>query len=681
MTVDGRTLYSRVVDPECRLVDDSAAVELRSALRRVDRSVESLDGRRRGIREWASAETTRFRELVGAEEDGYCRHLMVREVASSCAPLAILLGAWLSGLSSPDNADDPLTLRLLAVYAADVGVGKPYASRGSEYRNLLRKLGLSELAGPAARLALHGRVPTEAFTFPASLMAMSRRPEDFGPELLGADLCLRTMGLLPALAAARDELPELVDWAALDPAPTAGEVHRVAAASAAERVGFGFDWAGDAVRRWSEQLRRRLHTVREPSHLMAELLRRRAREGSVYHQSFRLAGRPLAEWLRMAQEDPHPLMEVLRESRLLRPGDADRSPLVNGMLGPRGPMFRIFSADDVLVIRRWIDSLGDRASDAPTRVETPPPASIVAAVPGEPVTSGRARFDVREAYRLLQPRALNSAVHAFAVHYVRQWLAGARHGVKRGGVPLPATWPGGGLRPWLLEQHDRHAQQFEAADAAPQGRDELVDSSVQLAPLTLIDGAWLRGFTDYELAATDVGYRLFDTYWDELGNGEPDLNHPRIYRELLASMGVALPPTGSEEFATWPGFRDESFALPVYWLSIGHFPRTFMPEILGLNLAMELSGVGGSYRQAHRALRAHGFSTRFVDIHNTIDNVATGHSAWAADAIDSFMAGGQVPPDGRARAETWGRIRVGFRSLTPPTTTWARWVRRLAGTH
>jgi hypothetical protein len=108
--------------------------------------------------------------------------------------------------------------------------------------------------------------------------------------------------------------------------------------------------------------------------------------------------------------------------------------------------------------------------------------------------------------------------------------------------------------------------------------------------------------------------------------------------------------------------RDESFRLPVYWLSLGRFPRTCLPEVLGMNLAMELSGVGGSYRRARIALAAHGFSTRFVDIHNTIDNIASGHTAWAADAIHSYMT--SLP--GAAVNQVWARVRLGFRSLSPP---------------
>ena len=183
----------------------------------------------------------------------------------------------------------------------------------------------------------------------------------------------------------------------------------------------------------------------------------------------------------------------------------------------------------------------------------------------------------------------------------------------------------------------------------------------------LLDGSLLHGFTDYQQVATDIGRLLFRTYWDELGDCRPERNHPRIYRQLLEEMGVDLPPTASWAFASSDRLDDRSFELPVYWLSIGRRPRTFTPEILGLNLAMELSGVGGSYRSARLALRRHGFSTRFVDIHNTIDNVAAGHTAWAADAVDTFIATIGDTHGRAAQLDAWERVRVGFVSLDPPS--------------
>jgi hypothetical protein len=81
-----------------------------------------------------------------------------------------------------------------------------------------------------------------------------------------------------------------------------------------------------------------------------------------------------------------------------------------------------------------------------------------------------------------------------------------------------------------------------------------------------------------------------------------------------------------------------------------------------MNLAMELSGVGGSYRTARRFLKHYGFPTIFVDLHNTIDNVAAGHSAWAAEAIDAHL---EAASDYVDIVEEWQRVRTGYESLAP----------------
>jgi hypothetical protein len=84
-----------------------------------------------------------------------------------------------------------------------------------------------------------------------------------------------------------------------------------------------------------------------------------------------------------------------------------------------------------------------------------------------------------------------------------------------------------------------------------------------------------------------------------------------------------------------------------------------------LNLAMELSGVGGSYRNGIDTLRHHGFDPCFVVLHNNIDNVSTGHTRMAIDAIkchmDEMFARGGTP----LVEEHWRRIWTGYRALAP----------------
>nr|WP_246870949.1 iron-containing redox enzyme family protein [Pantoea ananatis] len=216
-----------------------------------------------------------------------------------------------------------------------------------------------------------------------------------------------------------------------------------------------------------------------------------------------------------------------------------------------------------------------------------------------------------------------------------------------------------------MAEHDAHGEAFSKSDpkALPE-REEVIHSTLQLAPLTLIDGSWLQGFTDIRLASSTVGYSLFRTYWDELGNGIWELNHPKIYRDVLKQMDIYLPPTGSWSFAFDDRLEESSFELPVYWLSIGKFPVRYQAEILGMNLAMELSGVGGGYLSARRFLKHYGFSTAFVDLHNTIDNVQTGHSAWAAEAIEAML---RRTPEHQQEA-VWQRVCIGYESLAPRST-------------
>jgi len=630
---------------------------------------------------WAREARRDFEAVASAYEDEQdARARLARELLLQSAPLASVLGAWLQGMSAPGVFEDPVALRVLTLLAEDAGVGRPSASRWSQFGLLLHRHGMPEAAAHAGLAASHD-VEEAAFALPAALLAISRRADVRAAQIAGIDLVLRNVGLMPAWAHLRSLEPDAIDWRRLDlGAPTWLEgIDPVALAAATahdyeglgperrREVAAGADWALRALRRRHEELLEHCRATLDPERAMAALLRKRAREGRVYHQAVQLAGRSLSAWLQDAIEDPRPLLDVLRDSPLVRPGDGARSPLTTGLVGPHGPMFRIFTPADLAIITRWIDALPRRGSEPAGAAATPTPAP--AAAPDRRTAEeddGVAPRDLREAYFLLQGRSIPTATRAFAVRYARTWLAGAAYSLDRTPRSLPRAWGEGRLRPWLLDQHDRHGDEFEAGkDTEVPPREAVIDSTLQLAPLTLIDGAWLQGYTDIRLASSRVGFPLLHTYWDELGNGEPELNHPRIYRKVLREMGVTLPPTGSLEFARDPRLREESFRLPVFWLCLGKLPVTLEPEILGLNLAMELSGVGGSYRRARTVLEHYGFDTHFVDIHNTIDNVSTGHSAWAADSIDAYMqsiadAGG----DDRVAAE-WQRVRVGFEALEP----------------
>ncbi len=680
-----RDAYRQALDPEAPLAM-SWIDGLRSATGTTTQESEDT-ARQTAARAsaWSRGAVCDVGVIFGGDDVvGDDRERLVRELLLQSAPLATVLGAWLQGMSAPGVFEDPVQLRVMASLADDVGVGRPDSSRWSQFVLLLHRHGLTGLSDPA-HLAASQAIEDTAFALPAALLAVSRRADVLATQIAGIDLVLRHVGLMPAWAHQRSLEPDAVAWSRLDLSqaswiatlnPVAhadATAHDYAALGAEHRqqVAEGAAWALSAVSRWHEQLLAHCGVTLDPEREMAALMRKRAREGRVYHHAFELAGRSLSEWLQTAMEDPLPLLDALRASRLIRPGDSKRSPLTTSLVGSRGPMFRVFTPEDLSIIERWIDALPARA---PAEAQATPPARAVATTPPYAAAPERrplqddhgvAPRNVRDAYFLLQGRSIPTATRNFAIRYARRWLADAAHSLDRTERSLPRAWPETGLRPWLLDQHDRHGDEFESATTTIPAREAVIDSTLQLAPLTLIDGAWLQGFTDIGLASSHVGFPLFHTYWDELGNGDAELNHPRIYRHVLREMGVTLPPTGSREFARDPRLREESFRLPVYWLCLGKLPRTLEPEILGLNLAMELSGVGGSYRQARTVLAHYGFSTRFVDIHNTIDNVSTGHSAWAADSVHAYMESVAMRgPEARVTAE-WQRVRVGYESLEP----------------
>lgn len=692
-----RWAFTELLDPEAKLFSVPLDLGLAQEQAAVDHDAGDgfLDQLEHDASAWAAAETGRYRVVLDRSAGAGDRNALVRRVLLDCAPFALVSGAWLQWACSPVNVDTEIGMRLLSLYATDVGVGHVAASRGHAYLNLLRREDLAEQAIPTARLALDRQLSDRVFRLPALVLFMSRHPDEFRPELMAADLCLRAVGMLPAVAALRPLIAGGAEWDALD----VGGADRAADDSALarsrslvrlhltenpgdrSRVAAGFRWMLRNLRDWSADIFDDVSTVLDPAHEMVELLRFKAREGAVYHQRYELAGKPLNKWFELASEggDFAPLLQELAASKLIRPGDPDRSPLVNGLVGDRGPMFRIFTPEDLAVIRRWIAALPAKAdsavSDAVKAVSDRPRTRSAAghagirAEAGSRVADGSDRepADIREAFYLLTRRKDTPGLRRWALAYVRQWIARSSWQLPDAVHVPPKDWDPESLNLWIHDTHERQAQEFDATgEYLVPPREELIDRIVQGGLRALIDGAWLQGFTDYEHASSDVGRLLFQIYWDELGNGDLPINHTVLYRELLEDMGIRLPHVATREFAQWPGFREASFEVPVYWLTISRFPRTFLPETLGLNLAEELFGVGGSLRQTQLNLKRHRYNTLFYDIHNTIDNVASGHSAWAIDAINTYMSTVARTFGADVRAETWQRIRVGFYSATPP---------------
>jgi hypothetical protein len=413
---------------------------------------------------------------------------------------------------------------------------------------------------------------------------------------------------------------------------------------------------------------------------MARLLQRKASVASGYHARVPTGGGPLDERFAQAHRDPAGLLQWLAKSPHVVAGRPELSRLVTSFASPRGSMAGVLAPAEVGIVRDWIRQLpqglvapsieSDEGPEADLPIDPPGDAAVpvlpLRGFDGEP--EAPADLPLRILYFRLLHLERHPELLPHAYRFAQLWLARSGLGLDKGEQPLPfSPFCHRAFADWLTARHAAQLRSHVEASAAPMPtREELIASCVQLCPMVYIDGAWLQRMGQVGFRDSPVATRLQSIYLDEVGAGDARENHPNLYRELMAAMGVEMPPFGSQEFAHWPGFDDAAFRLPVMWLCLSQFPRQFMSELLGFNLAVELSGVGGSYRSSSDALRRYGYASTFVDVHNTIDNITSGHSALAFDAIrlhlDEAMDHGG--PDEVQRR--WKRVWTGWRAIVPP---------------
>src|SRR5690606_30288945 len=124
----------------------------------------------------------------------------------------------------------------------------------------------------------------------------------------------------------------------------------------------------------------------------------------------------------------------------------------------------------------------------------------------------------------------------------------------------------------------------------------------------LVDGAWLFGLLEHWADYRFHG--LVRTYLEELGDGDPALNHVSLYRKLLADLDCE------------PGdnLDDDLYLQGAIQLSLGLNSGQFLPEVIGYNLGYEqlpLHLLITSFE-----LNELGIDPYYFTLHVTIDNAS-----------------------------------------------------------
>ena len=592
--------------------------------------------------------------------------------ARHLAPLVARDGSWLSAVVRAPYCHVPGGTRLAGLaHAYQRSSGSRQRRRGL-VENLLRRLG--QLPGePGGKNYLEAlRLADAGYLLPNLLLALAQSPHrylaetlaTFEPTLTGE--LWRLPGWIAGCLAAADgapapSQPDQADVESLVSAALAEFEAVELVAGGAARYGNFRALLRQAVRLHRAELERAcLAALRAPEQAMVDLIERKTPSARFAHGAAALNGTPLDRYFDRSPANSREIAGALAGSSWIRPGEPDRSPFLSTLTGQDAPMGKIFSAEDLAIIRRWISWLATPIEPVAIEPVAIKPVAI------EPVEGGPAdgaadagpdTFDgpaVRQLFHQLVSSPDRAAATRQARRFVRYWLAEAAR------LPRPAfTWE-------LPERYqsdefvDWMHRTYRAMASAPV---VAVDDSGEGhrarcfhgAADNLVDGAWLQGLT--RRPSLSRGEQLlYDIYWDEIGEGRPGHSHGVLYEDLLESLGYRLPKFWTRRFVDEVEFLDEGFVAPVFRLAISEFPVSCYPEIVGVNLVCEFHGLGSAGIAKADDLTGLGFETGFTRLHIADDNVELGHSAKARDAVVLLMA------DAARLGVTelvWQRVRAG----------------------
>jgi len=615
-------------------------------------------------------------------------------------PTAFVDGCWLQCGLRVSTAHTQVGALLTGLYQHQVRafVADPGRHFVADYRAVYSRLGAPLEEVSSRSFAGREDFLDATFSLPILLLGIAQFTRTFSPEILGLNLALQ---LLDFSAFGPDLIRDTCTAYAL---PVLGDD-----LSAPDHLERGREMARDAVSRflesageaglsesWSRVLRGVAVGVTawtgwldgtkaaapagppDPRQEMIDLLWRKAPHAAGYHAERRLGARKIDEYLDPQKFDGPAMLDALAASPWVRTGKSGKSVLLSRLIGFGGPMLAVFSPVEQQIIQTWIDSLPSKESPAAPGAPKPlgPTTRAEHFVEGRGWTAAvfrersqrrYANCSIRELYHYLINVEFHPEILPIAERFAHNRLERSMAMLWKGERPIPSRrYDPVALEQWVYKKHREQVDSYRPPDVRPDApKEAFIEASVQLAPVILIDGGWLQGMASPALIHTTVARMLFHVLVEEIGEGKPQEHHANVYRDLLAAMGEKAPPVESWEFARWPRLLDASFEVPTLWLSISCFPRHFLPEILGLNLAVELAGVGGPYMEARDTLRKYRYPTLFVDVHNAADNVSVGHSAWAMNAIRRYMDE-VADRDGPHNVDRiWHRVWSGVRATLP----------------
>ncbi|MFF9641767.1 iron-containing redox enzyme family protein [Kitasatospora aureofaciens] len=589
------------------------------------------------------------------------------------APVALLAGCWLDTVSQPATQPALVVNRLYAQYFALKGGGRPQHSVPQRRRRALEDAGVLLPQPEEADFLVRARARPLAALHGAFLLALSRLPAAFLPEVVGVQYAFHALGLddllngtEPTLAV--DEL--LAEYLELTERSDTGAQDRRRLAAAVRLV----------VRIEREQLALLAELVSHRAGLSvdaraAEIVERHRPFAGRQHKNVKIGGKLLSETFADPQFDLDAFMAEFRASRQLRPLRRGGCPFTRAVKFG-GPMFGIFDEAEAAVFKEWAESVAaGEPAGAPLRPDTSGDEqaahwqrAVLATAPSDVRFAEASPADDREFFHRLVnieqfPNTLPLAARTAEEGLERAELL-FRHGA--GGRYTDASWFDYTAEA-LLERVDRIywdklVGPYRALQEVPD-RDEVIFHQKTLALGSLIDGTWAYRIGNHGRYHRQSDAMLFSIYADEMGRGELAKNHITLIRQVLASMDVQLPHIRSAEFLDQGELPDELYRFSIHQICLALFPDRLHSEILGYNLGIEMFGLGEMRLHEVQKLRRHNLDTAYEEAHLSIDNFSAGHARQSAEIIVSHLDGVRREAGEAAVRREWRRIWRGYASF------------------
>jgi hypothetical protein len=586
------------------------------------------------------------------------------------AAIQLTQSCWLQNIPQTFSSQATIAVQIMSIYKQLSGAGQGNVDLAESYRSLLLELGIHVPELQSYAFSQQHNVMPEIFGFSCIQLALARFPRVFFPEILGFTLACCQMASLFEICFPDHQLSSNYfklrqDEIEKQRVPLEQCISTYLALFSEQkeiiwqRIQLGFWLYHQQIQLCRNKMGVLLEAPKSSSLAMAQLIQQKAIAAIGHHKNIQLDGKPLNTWFAELPENSSAFLEALKRSKYIDKKTPANSLLLK-LFDFKGPMFGVLNETEVVVLKKWLEHGINELSETHL-VEAEKPIVKTELENGFRSDNHYAKLSNRSLYYYL----VNGDIYPDVLPFARRKL------VKL--LRICCFFNSLPFKHYSHQQFDRYITelyQWEMRAYEPlQGKPTISKAAYlwgleQIAPMILIDGCWLQKSLDLQHSYPGISEILFSIYCDELGNGQLEQNHPYIFQQLLDSLSIQVPLVYKKEFIEHTGFINSAFDLPVYMLSLANYSIEFLPELLGLNMAIELSGLGKHYMRLVDDWNYWGIDPTIASIHISIDNVASGHTFLAKKAIQDYMDEIFLKTADHAVVDQhWRRIYTGYSSL------------------